>query len=423
MKAINEEDVNNFLNMEGDTEMLLKIDEEIGKRFDYEAVMEAHLEELEMLEEIDGYLETVKAEFDPKKHVRQAAEMVYTAKIDLLLHLARRFHPLSGYGRDLLEQMRETRTEFERMAGPMITAITAENLSDFVSVIPEQFRDEIRYHRVHALGLLRSDMNRLFATSGVVYSWEKPADDVEAVLRIHWFYVLPKWRRQGVANALIGELVLLMIRKSAGAFTFDIPIGDDMEVLGDLLTEWHFGFTTGVSPEFVCLLSDVRAGGIRPGRQPKNVSPIIEIGAAQTQELLRRMLKKEDPALYRKLIRVPKNYYDPELSCFIKTGSVCKGLLLVHKYESDRLKVEFIHASGGEEAANLLRFCAATGTEKYDRNTEFAINTETVENLSLFESLFPKQRMEFLIEGILTPVYEDEDVSTEDIQELIEEIT
>ncbi len=420
MKPIKREDLENYLNIDTKDPMLRRLDQKMAEGFDLQAVIDAHREELARLEELDSYLTIVKADYDKKQHVRQAVEMIYTAKMDFLYHLARRFHPLSTYGKSLLRRAEECREEFEATVGPLVTRITEENLESFRAVIPPCFADEIKAKRSRALGAIRSDLDRIFPAGALVYTWDELPGEEGPRLRIRWIQVNREYGRQGVCEHLIALMVGLLIRKNGAALTCEIPLSDGMMVMGDLLTEWHFSFAPMMTPDYCCLLRDIRSRGELLQEKTSAVSLTV-VPEAQRKLLIRQFLVAVGAQGNQEVLAAPADYYDPEVSCLCRDAKGTAALLLAHKYPGNRLFVELLDAKPGQEAllADLLVYAARRSLEKYDRKTEFCVRTSSYEQRTLCERLFPDQRVCFYVNSLLTKVEAEEDLDEAAVETLL----
>ena len=423
MKQVSIEEAERYLNIDPEDPRLKKIDEKLAEGFDLQEVIEAHREELAQLEETEAYLDIVRSGYDRKTHARQAIEMIYTLKLDLLYHLARRFHPLSTYGKDMLAQAGACREEFEALVGPLVTAITPENLYDYRELIPARFADEIRHGRSRGIGILRSDMNILHAAGAVIYHWDSSEENEYAVLHVKWLQVHPDFRRLGVCQQLLGELVFVLIRRNSNGMTFDIPISDDLTVIGNLLTEWHFSFAPLLTQEYVCFLRDIKN---RRELMKKKLAayPLSALRPGLQKALIRDFFASAKEENADTFLFAPAGYYDEELSCFCKNRNGCCGLLLVHKYQGKRLLVEYAGTTADVDEAKclsqLLTHCALLGLEKYDRQTELVIRADSAEKREICEDLFPNQRISFYVGALLTGVDPEVDADQDMIQAMLE---
>ena len=419
MKEIKQEDIEKFLNLDTETDSLKKIDEQLGRDFDFPKVVKAHREELSMLEEINGYLRIINADYDPKLHARQAVEMAYLVKIDLLYHLARRFHPFTTYGRGLLKQAEECRKEFEAKVGPLVTGITAKNVYDYHELLPLRFAEEIWTGRSQGIGIFRSDMNKLFVAGALVYEWTIQPDTGDKMINIRWLKVHERFLRQGVCQELVGELLSMATRRGAKVVSVDIPITDDMTVFGNFFTEWHFEFTPMATPEYVCFLRDIQRKK-ELLRSDYAAVPLIDIDKNLRHATLKTFFEEVKEKKASVYLSMPEGYYDPEISCVYMHENKVSGVLLAHKYRGKRLLVEYVTTEEKTEGQleTLLLFCAKCTIEKYDRHTELVVKADSIELREACEKLFPDQRARLYVEGILTEPGED-DLEDEMISELL----
>ena len=112
-----------------DMENLRTLEKRILASVDTGAVVRAHRMENGYLKELDEAIEGLTAVYNSAVHDREPLEGVFVTKIDILLGMARRFHPLSEYGRETLDKAVACRMDFEELAGPLLTRITTDNLA------------------------------------------------------------------------------------------------------------------------------------------------------------------------------------------------------------------------------------------------------------------------------------------------------
>ncbi len=111
---LNRDIIINYLYPDLESEELHSIEEEMFENFDPAEIFRAHKDDLSDLMSCIKMLEDMNAENDPEKHGRAYSEYHYILLMDILFHMARRFHPLSEHGREMLHKAIEYRKEFEK---------------------------------------------------------------------------------------------------------------------------------------------------------------------------------------------------------------------------------------------------------------------------------------------------------------------
>ncbi len=422
VKEINADIITKFLYPDLGSEEIKSLEEEVFKDFDPLEALRAHKDELEELERSSELLEDMKAEYDPAKHDREYVEPYYLLKMDILFHLARRFHPLSDYGKEMLAKAVECRKEFEKKHGTLTSSITKENAELFSEVLSADIIDEIKCQKCRGIGALRTDKDRTIAAGAIAWYIDTDPLENEPVLRLKWLYVDEGCRYTGVAGSLIGEMVYLMAQNdSISAMTLDYPINtDEGELLGELLQEWHFSFMTGLNPDFICSLSDIRdiEKLDRYSEWTKNASNLRD---KELMVILRENFSGDNA--YRYLLReLPEGYLDKEICCY--TGDMRKpdGMLLAHCCPSGKVRVEYLYCK--PDAENRILFLIScfllNAVKKYPKDTEVVIPVEAIEVGEVLDKLIPDHKTDLMVEGILSPPSEEENITGEQLKNIME---
>ena len=399
------EEILAFLDTDTSSEEMRSIEEELFKDLDPADMFRAHKEDLAELNRSQKLLEDMKASYDPEKHSRAYVEDHYLLHRDILFHLARRFHPLSDYGKEMLERAIECRKEFEEKYGTLISAITKENAELFSEVLSEDIADEIRCGRSRGIGALKSDEEGTCAAGALAYHIDTDPVDDDPILRVNWLYVDRDCREMGVAGSLIGELVYQMIRfEKISAMTVDYPAGiTESEVLGNLLQEWHFSFTTGLSPDFICSISDIKTTD--------------ELEKYSSKANAMEDVKEKD----LRIKGFPEGTFDRKLSFY--TGSIKDpdSILLGYLRPSGLIRAEYIYCKPGSEIDFLFLVSAflCNAVRKYPPITEIAIPIAAEEAGEALDKLIPSQKTELMVEGILMHPDDAENLTGADVTELL----
>ncbi len=401
---ITKENIEKFLYPDLGSEEMNSIEEEMFKDFDPEEIFRAHKDDLSEFKRCMELLEDMKKSYDPGKNGREDIEHVYILIIDILYHMARRFHPLSEHGKEILKRAADYRKEFEKTHGALISSITKDNAGLFSDVLSEDMTDEIKYGKCRGIGALRTDEEGTFAAGALCYYIENDPADNEPVIRIKWLYVGEEWRGTGVAGSLIGEMAYQMTQiKNISAMTIDYPaLIPESDILGELLQEWHFAFRTGLNPEFICNAGDIKDKDDLKKYGDKAVS----LEGVNLKDL--------------KIKGFRGGNFDKMLSFY--TGDIKKPdcILLGNLCPSGNLRVEHLYCKEGSEkdvlyvlSAFLLR--AAKGR----KDTEITIPVEAIEVGAILDKLVPEQQTDLLIEGILLRPGIGEDLTGAEVKDLI----
>ena len=401
------------------------MEKEYLEGYDENEPLRAHKQELADLDELLEVLKVVEKEFSPDIHAREAAENAYSTVLYLMYHLARRFHPLSSYGRDLLLKAESLRKQYERsFEAPMITGINKENSAAFEGFFSPDILECINNGRYRGLGLFRTDVDRLVPTAVAAYEWIYPPEEFEEgpVIDVKWMLVDEEYRGRSLADFLIAELVTLMIRRNASAMNLCVPVDEDNEIWLTLFSEWKFSLETGLNPEFRYCLKDVK-NKTSIAKYTKDATCFREIDTGMQDELIRQFLKSTDSLEFFDMLKTKEDYYDRDLSCFIGTEKNPAGILLAHVTPMGLINIEYFDYVGeaGKNVLALLSSCLYNALGKYDKKTEFVIYPETEGMEDFFERIIPVQRVIPMINATLS-VLNDIDITEEDVNEMMSAI-
>ena len=406
--TLSRDDIIAFLNPDTDSEEMNSIKEELLKDYDPLDMFRAHKEDLNELEKSLDLLENLKMSYDPNKHSKAFVEDHYFLHRDILFHLARRFNPLSDYGKEMLSTAVEYRKEYEKRYGTLISSITKNNADLFSEVLSENIADEIKRGKCRAIAALKSDNEGTFAAGALGYYLDKDPLDDTFIIRINWLYVDEGSRYMGVAGTLIGEILYQMTQlENVSAITIDYPVAiPEYEEMGNLLQEWHFSFKTGLSPDFMCNVSDIE--------ETDALKKYASKASAFTS------LKEKAP----KISGVPEGSFDKELSFYTGDIKDPDSIILGHRYPSGTLRAEYIHCKPGNEK-DLLFVIAAflhNAVNNYPKDTGIIIPVEALEIGEVLDKLVPSQRTDLMVEGVLFYPEGNDNLTSSDVKALLDSL-
>ncbi|MBR3525251.1 MAG: hypothetical protein IKO11_05340 [Lachnospiraceae bacterium] len=398
---------------------LKKIREEQITEADPALFLAVHEADLELAVKLKRSMKLLADSFIPERHNRQALEDLCMLRLITLYHLARRFHPCTTYGMELLKASRALRAVFEEKAGPLVSRIDASNAELFRCVLPVDLWEAVKLGRFQAIGILQSISKRICGVGALVYEEEQLPPDNETVCRIHWLYVNPEWGRRGCADVLLAELITAEAESGVRAFTADIPIEDSFEVFGQLFSDWHFRFMAGVSTRFAVRPAEQKDDS-RLKQYAKTSAALSELPGDLADRLIRDALSEGRDRAYVTKLADPVDFIDKEMSFYLGEAEAPQALLLVHRRPSGKLSVEYAHSNVRIDDIRILLGCLAmAAVKKYGKKAELAMEPQTEELADLLEELFPQQRAYYQVEAILDePVA---DVSEEEVAQALEE--
>ncbi len=421
MDMTQEEMLNEFLSIRPDSEEILELEKSIAKEITPELVIDVHKRDIQLLKQIQLDMKRTGSAYSRGEVKREEIEPLYLAAIDTYFRMARRFHPLSTYGKGLLERAISCRKEFESLVGVLVSSVTAENVELFSALLTKDLQEEIRMGKYKAIGAIRCGVDGIYGVGALVYYLDNRPVDYEPVLRIKWLFVDEEWRSRGVGNFLIGEMVGVMAEYGIEGATVDFSIEGDTTLLGELLNQWFFKFVTGVSPEFICCLEDVE--NIDKLEEEKSGTTVFsDLGEEEALDAIKKNFKDNNYQGYLTKLESEADFYEFDLSCFTGQRQRIRSMMLAHRYPSGLLSVEYFsfEESGEKDFPKLTATFVSNAYKKYPRYTSVFMPVDSIVFGEYLEEMFPVQQGLLLAEGLLIPPTEELDIYKEDIEQMMQ---
>lgn len=397
---------------------------ELLKQLDINDFIDAHRHDMEMLSVIDEELDASVASFESGKLNREEIESVYAMKILVLLHMARRFHPLSAYGKSMLSRAVECRLEFEKKVGPLVTAITEKNVELFLSSLTPDLAEDISVGRRQAIGALRTVGDTTYGVGAIVFYKEDSIVYEGGILRVEWLYVNPDFRERGVAHHLLGEVLKRTVDIGTTYATVSYPIENSfLSQLTYLFGTWQFEMETGITPEALIQIKDI-TNREKISALKKGVQSFASLDESACERLLKKTLRKFSYQGFLLNPKLMKGYVDRKLSCFIGEVTDADGVLIAHRTPSGRCRMEYFNVVSGHDkdiGRLLCRFMDEAIASSKDKDM-IEIPVEMEEIGVFLDGLCPKQMGMHLMEGFLSAPPSEIDMDEDDINQLINSI-
>ena len=327
--------------------------------------------------------------YDPNTDGRELLEDLYERRLYLQYMGARTFHPYSEFGRLCLERAQLLIDDYEKEIGILNTRITKNNVDRFIGVLTEDLIDDISTGRYQAIGALRYDGDGVAGVGALVYTVDTDLLGDEYILRIKWIFVREAFRRRGVATTLFGAILWKNRLLENENVLVEVPVDQKWYAsYYNMLCDWHFDMEEGYSPQLYLRVSD-----IKPDDNLKKMATFatsLSGAKASDRKAAIDSLSRDDDRLFKLLKRdIPKDYFDEKMSgiCMLK-GEII-GLLLVHRLQSETVRVEYL---GGDNKACMAllsnMICVAKKVCSPNAVLEFTVETEEIGNY--FDRLFDK---------------------------------
>ncbi len=391
------------------------LEKEHGNLFTMDNLVEDQKNDISFLKNFlhsaDGILERYQqGEVD-----RLLVEETYCVMMDILSRLARRFHPLTTYGKNYLKQAISIRKKFEEEIGLLFTIVDNDNLSLFSPLLTSDLAEDVKNGKTKAIGVIRSDEKTSYGVGILLYRLEDdPKAPSSSIFRIVWLYIANEWKNRGIANSLIGELAQVMASSKTSALTVDLPENGDIAIMGNLLSKWHFTFSMTTPPDFLYRLSDANISKLRA--DSAEATPLAKTTDKETTALIHRCFNDSGYQGYLLDHKTDADFFDKNLSCFTAGHQSIRSLALVHRYPSGLLSIEYTYFTkdGEKDFPKLLSTFLANAYENHPASTHVRIPFLSGKHKEYLDQIFPNQPKATMIEGTLIPLPDHIDFKADD---------
>ena len=124
----------------------------------------------------------------------------------------------------------------------------------------------------------------------------------------------------------------------------------------------------------------------------KNVGEVSDLNLMEFKKGLMNCVFSGCKNMPEEIMDYPPNYFELDVSSYVKTDDQVNGVFLVHKNQDAQLEIKLMHANGPDYAKNLvymIRNAYASALEYYPADTEVAIPLRSDEAIALIRKLFP----------------------------------
>ncbi|MCR5402403.1 MAG: hypothetical protein K6E91_01100 [Butyrivibrio sp.] len=179
--------------------------------------------------------------------------------------------------------------------------------------------------------------------------------------------------------------------------------GQDSEELTGILKEAKFSFSEKEGESIVVKLEDFSGLDIvKKTKIPSNIRPLGTLDMQTFRRGLVNCIFHTERELLEDIGTLPFEWYDTELSCYVKTDNRINGYLLVHKLSSGSLRVELLIAYGADARVDLLymvRYAILKALSLYPKETKVILvrRDESVRKLTGY--FFPRVAGESCLYG------------------------
>ena len=372
----------------------------------------------EELDEINAKIEGIKEEIKGKNlgklEKRSKLEGLYLGIMNIQYQAAKLFNPMTQFGKYGLLAARASEQEYSEIAGPLTIRITSDNADKFKSLMSSDMLEDIKTEKLQAIGAIRYFKKALYAAGVLAYTIEPDRLMESKVLRIEWLYVATTFREQGVATTLLGSIIDKSIDAGVDHITADFPDESDFTfAFYNMFSDWHFGFMSGLSPEFtVRVTSEHNSEAV----DKLSTLPTPIGGVPQLKELM-DTISQGDAGLKNILARKhPDDYFDQNLSCFVYDKNKNGALLLAHRLPGGLVRCEYLGwtKKGENYTKALVCYIFKNAGKTYGDDTVISVPVESEELQAFLDKNFGEQLARQIIEASLSSFLSEEDIDMQD---------
>jgi ribosomal protein S18 acetylase RimI-like enzyme len=220
----------------------------------------------------------------------------------------------------------------------VVTTIAEENRAAFERLMPENLSVRLNREGWFGLGGIHTVDGENRAAGALVFNIEEGSNGDENLIaaQIQWLYVAEKFRRQGIAEALLLELFRVLEQANIAHILCDIPMDAAYNELCAYLESW--GFTVSLTDVYEAELTAADFAShpaVQNGGDGGGVIPLSKILDAHFRQYLHMM---------KRLPYVPDSLSaeirgkDETVSCVCQNNGAVEGALLVQR-QADVLEV------------------------------------------------------------------------------------
>ena len=378
---------------------------------------------LGLYDAVQEYIEEEKEKYVSNGKGRTTLENAYSSGIAILQHIGIFFHPLSTYGSAMLKRARNLRKDFEKVCGPFTVNIDAESIEYFSSVLSDDIAEDVAAGKLNAIGAMRSGEDGVYGVGALAYYLENDPAGSDIIIRIKWLYVAEEYRERQIASSLLLELMVLAKEFGVAAVSTDISIRSEWsEVVCNWLDKWYYRFTTGFAPEVTFDVPENSTG--REIKDMPGTGTYSGTSDKDMRSIYTRFLRKVGYKGHLLNDSLPKGYVDVDTSCYIGDKVSPEGMLLSHILPSGLRRVEYMGAIGdnGKETEQKLIYAFIRGIAIDTKdNRQLIMEANDPELYTFFDKIMPNPKSDMIIEGILMPLDETDDITANDMTEFLRE--
>lgn len=290
--------------------------------------------------------------------------------------------------------------------------VDADNIEEYLDYVDEDVSENM--DRLYYRGLAAHDPDDDDLLSLLIWEIKSPDSEKKTRAELKWIYAADPSYISSLLDDYHGESLTEGVKKT---YFESSSIDKEKE---DALRE--SGFTIkqvehrdiGVTVEECAKLSISRISA------PPYVQSIDILEDMEFQQGLMNILFKYDDPSLEDIAYLPRQWYEPSVSCYTKTDGKVTGLLLVHACPSGILVPVLLFAVGSDAKINLIemmRYSISQAADIYPGDTLIRIHRRNRSVRKLSGKLFPDKKGEPAIAGIRPEEETDEEAPAGSLDE------
>ena len=274
-----------------------------------------------------------------------------------------------------------------------ISNITDENIEEYSDLISADVAENIgrKYFRARAV----TDGGD--KVSGVmVWEYRNISDEKDAEAELSWL---------SMKNVESGRELFSAFRKDAVeeavAKTY-FEKKDSEDGLSDILSKLKFKTAKQESRDIYITVGELAENKVAAKKAPSYIKSLSEVSYREFRQGIIGCLYNGKKGMVEDLSTLSMDWYEPEISCVVKTDDELTGFFLIHKLPSGVLMPLLYYAGGPNfriDLLDMMRYAIRKAAADYPADTKVLIRRHNNAVHALSDKLFPGIKGEEILFG------------------------
>ena len=274
-----------------------------------------------------------------------------------------------------------------------VSNITDENIEEYSDLIDGDIAENIgrKYFRASAVTNKADEVGAV-----MVWEYKNTGDDKDPEAELSWLSLKDNECTRELFNAFRKDIV-----EEAVARTY-FELEDPKDKLSDVFSKLKFKTTKRESRDIYTTVGELAGNKIAAKKAPSYIMSISDISYREFRQGIIGCLYNGKKGMVEDLSTLSMDWYEPELSCVVKTDDELTGFLLIHKFPSGVLMPLLFYAGGPNYRMDLLdmmRFSVRKAASIYPAETKVLIRRHNDAVRALSDKLFPGVQGEEILFG------------------------